>query len=221
MTAPRTSDAGGGSTPPPPVVELIGITKRFGRVIACDRVDLALHRGRIHGILGENGAGKSTLMKVLIGLVLPDAGQIRVNGAPVQIVDPIDAAERGIAMVHQHFSLVEPLTVWENVALGDVGRLDPRRVRERVGQISEQYGLRIDPDDRIADLSAGMRQRVEIIKCLRRDPDGARVRRADLGAVARRVRVPVRRACAAWSRRKAKPSPSSATSCRRSCRRPM
>ncbi len=170
MTAPRTSDAGGGSTPPPPVVELIGITKRFGRVTACDSVDLVLHRGRIHGILGENGAGKSTLMKVLIGLVLPDAGQIRVDGAPVQIVDPIDAAERGIAMVHQHFSLVEPLTVWENVALGDVGRLDPRRVRERVGQISEQYGLRIDPDDRITDLSAGMRQRVEIIKCLRRDP---------------------------------------------------
>ncbi|HEY5874199.1 MAG TPA: ABC transporter ATP-binding protein [Ilumatobacteraceae bacterium] len=170
MTAPRTSDAGGGSTPPPPVVELIGITKRFGRVIACDRVDLALHRGRIHGILGENGAGKSTLMKVLIGLVLPDAGQIRLDGAPVRIDDPIHAAEHGIAMVHQHFSLVEPLTVWENVALGDVGRLDPRRVRERVGQISEQYGLQIDPDDRIADLSAGMRQRVEIIKCLRRDP---------------------------------------------------
>ncbi|MGD9703175.1 MAG: ABC transporter ATP-binding protein [Acidimicrobiia bacterium] len=170
MTSPRESEAGGGS-PPPPAVELVGITKRFGRVTACDRVDLALHRGRIHGILGENGAGKSTLMKVLIGLVLPDAGQIRLNGVPVQIVDPIDAAEHGIAMVHQHFSLVEALTVWENVALGDIGRLDPRHVRERVGQISEQYGLQIDPDDRIADLPAGMRQRVEIIKCLRRDPE--------------------------------------------------
>ena len=89
----------------------------------------------------------------------------------VQIVDPIDAAAHGIAMVHQHFSLVEALTVWENVALGDVGRLDPRHVRDRVGQISEQYGLDIDPDDRIADLPAGMRQRVEIIKCLRRDPE--------------------------------------------------
>jgi simple sugar transport system ATP-binding protein len=110
-------------------------------------------------------------MKVLIGLVLPDAGQIRLHGQQVQIVDPIDASVHGIAMVHQHFSLVEALTVWENVALGDVGRLDPRHVRERVGQISEQYGLDIDPDDRIADLPAGMRQRVEIIKCLRRDPE--------------------------------------------------
>ncbi len=152
-------------------MELIDITKHFGQVVACDRVNLTLHRGRVHGILGENGAGKSTLMKVLIGLVLPDAGRIRLNGQEVQIIDPIDAASRGIAMVHQHFSLVEALTVWENVALGDVGRLDPKRVRERVAQISEQYGLDVDPDDRISDLPAGMRQRVEIIKCLRRDPE--------------------------------------------------
>ena len=161
----------GGEHSSPPAVELIDITKRFGHIVACDRVNLTLHRGRIHGILGENGAGKSTLMKVLIGLVLPDAGQIRLHGQQVQIVDPIDAGTHGIAMVHQHFSLVEALTVWENVALGDVGRLDPRHVRERVAQISEQYGLDIDPDDRIADLPAGMRQRVEIIKCLRRDPE--------------------------------------------------
>jgi general nucleoside transport system ATP-binding protein len=170
MTSVQRDDAGGehGS---PPAVELIDITKRFGQIVACDRVSLTLRRGRIHGILGENGAGKSTLMKVLIGLVLPDAGQIRLHGHPVQIVDPIDAGAHGIAMVHQHFSLVEALTVWENVALGDIGRLDPRRVRSRVAEISEQYGLDIDPDDRIADLPAGMRQRVEIIKCLRRDPD--------------------------------------------------
>ena len=160
----------GGEADSPPAVELVGITKRFGRVVACDRVDLTLRRGQVHGILGENGAGKSTLMKVLIGLVLPDAGQVRLAGTPVQIVDPVDAAERGIAMVHQHFSLVEPLTVWENVALGDIGRLDPRAVRDRVAEISEQYGLQIDPDDRISDLPAGLRQRVEIIKCLRRDP---------------------------------------------------
>jgi simple sugar transport system ATP-binding protein len=138
--------------------------------VACDRVDLVLRRGQVHGILGENGAGKSTLMKVLIGLVLPDAGQVLLDGAPVQIADPVSAAEYGIGMVHQHFSLVEALTVWENVALGDIGRLDPAAVRRRVGEISEQYGLHIDPDDRIADLAAGMRQRVEIIKCLRRDP---------------------------------------------------
>ncbi|MBK5333210.1 MAG: ATP-binding cassette domain-containing protein, partial [Ilumatobacteraceae bacterium] len=146
------------------------ISKRFGRVIACDNVNLALIAGRIHGILGENGAGKSTLMKMLIGLVLPDSGQIRLHGEVVRISDPIEAARMGIAMVHQHFSLVEALTVWENVALGDAGRLDPGHTRRRVGEISEQYGLQIDPDDRISDLTAGMRQRVEIIKCLRRDP---------------------------------------------------
>ena len=161
----------GGELSSPPSVELIDITKRFGAVTACDGVNLSLRRGRIHGILGENGAGKSTLMKVLIGLVLPDAGRISLHGETVQIVDPTDAALRGIGMVHQHFSLVEALTVWENVALGDIGRLDPRAVRERVGQISEQYGLDIDPDDRISNLSIGMRQRVEIIKCLRRDPE--------------------------------------------------
>ena len=168
--SPRLEQPVGGDHASPPAVELIGITKRFGRVVACDRVDLTLQRGQVHGILGENGAGKSTLMKVLIGLVLPDAGQIRLAGVPVQINDPVDAAAHGIGMVHQHFSLVEALTVWENVALGDVGRFDPRAVRKRVGEISEQYGLQIDPDQRISDLSAGLRQRVEIIKCLRRDP---------------------------------------------------
>jgi len=154
-----------------PAVELVDISKRYGRVVACDHVNLSLHRGRIHGVLGENGAGKSTLMKVLIGLVLPDEGMIRRDGEHVRITDPVDAASRGIAMVHQHFSLVEALTVWENVALGDFGRLDPSKMRDRVREISEQYGLDIDPDAKIADLPAGMRQRVEIIKCLRRDPE--------------------------------------------------
>jgi general nucleoside transport system ATP-binding protein len=164
-------EVAGGVLSAPPAVELIDVSKRYGNVVACDHVSVALHRGRIHGILGENGAGKSTLMKVLIGLVLPDGGQIRIHGKPTQIVDPIDAATRGIAMVHQHFSLIEALTVWENVALGDVGRLDASAVRRRVAAISEQYGLDIDPDVRVADLPAGMRQRVEIIKCLRRDPE--------------------------------------------------
>jgi general nucleoside transport system ATP-binding protein len=161
----------GGSTELPPAAEFIDISKRFGRVVACDHVNVALRAGRIHGILGENGAGKSTLMKMLIGLIMPDSGEIRLHGEVVKIVDPVEAARRGIAMVHQHFSLVEPLTVWENVALGDTGHLDPAQVRRRVGEISEQYGLEIDPDDRIADLTAGLRQRVEIIKCLRRDPE--------------------------------------------------
>jgi general nucleoside transport system ATP-binding protein len=165
-----TSDHRVGGGHPSPAAEFIDISKRFGQVVACDHVNLTLHRGRIHGILGENGAGKSTLMKMLIGLVLPDSGTIKLHGEAARITDPVDAARLGIAMVHQHFSLVEALTVWENVALGDVGRLNPRRTRARVGEISEQFGLDIDPDRRISDLSAGMRQRVEIIKCLRRDP---------------------------------------------------
>ena len=153
-----------------PAAELQGITKRFGAVVACDEVDLTLRRGEIHGILGENGAGKSTLMKVLIGLVLPDAGSIRIDGEPARISDPAGAAELGIGMVHQHFSLVEPLTVWENVILGERVRLDAAAARRRVSEISGRYGLEIDPDERVNDLSAGLRQRVEIIKCLRRDP---------------------------------------------------
>ena len=153
-----------------PAVQLTSISKSFGAIVACDRVDLTLHRGRIHGILGENGAGKSTLMKVLIGLVLPDRGTIDVDGERCQIRDPHDAAGRGIGMVHQHFSLVEPLTVWENVMLGDTGRFDATAARRRVAEISERYGLGVDPDAKVGDLSAGVRQRVEIIKCLRRDP---------------------------------------------------
>lgn len=154
-----------------PAVDLRKITKRFGAVTACDGVDLALHRGRIHGILGENGAGKSTLMKMLIGLVLPDEGSIHIDGVEQQIHSPLDAASLGIGMVHQHFSLVDALSVWENVALGEAGRLDPTAIRSRIGELADQYGLRIDPDARVGDLTAGLRQRVEIIKCLRRDPN--------------------------------------------------
>ncbi len=171
MTDATTEMTGaGGPDPSAPAVELAGITKRFGGIVACDQVDLTLHRGRVHGILGENGAGKSTLMKVLIGLVLPDAGSIRIDGQPRTIHDPLAAAALGIAMVHQHFSLVDQLSVWENVALGEEGRLKSAGVRDRVAAISRQYGLEIDPDARVGDLTAGLRQRVEIIKCLRRDP---------------------------------------------------
>jgi len=153
-----------------PAVEFRNITKRFGAVTACDGVDLSFQRGRIHGILGENGAGKSTLMNMLIGLVLPDEGSIRIDGAPQQIHSPLAAASLGIGMVHQHFSLVDALSVWENVALGEIGRLDPSAIRNRIGEIADQYGLVIEPDARVGELTAGLRQRVEIIKCLRRDP---------------------------------------------------
>jgi simple sugar transport system ATP-binding protein len=154
----------------PVVLELRGMTKRFGSVVACENVDLSLRRGEIHGILGENGAGKSTLMKMIIGLALPDRGVIEIDGEPRHILDPLDAAEHGIGMVHQHYSLVDALSVWENVALGERGTLDPRRTRKRVTEITERYGLEVDPDAPIRDLTAGIRQRVEIIKCLRHKP---------------------------------------------------
>ena len=170
LSPPDESGVGAGRGPTP-AVELRGITKNFGAVTACDAVDLSLHRGRIHGILGENGAGKSTLMKILIGLVLPDAGEIHVHGERHHIHDPLTAAGLGVGMVHQHFSLVDALTVWENVALGDAGRLDPAAVRDRIAEIGEHFGLDIDPYATVGSLTAGLRQRVEIIKCLRRDPN--------------------------------------------------
>ncbi len=153
-----------------PAVALHGITKRYGAVTACDHVDLTLRAGEIHGILGENGAGKSTVMKILIGLVAPDEGRIELHGAPTVIHDPQTAAALGIGMVHQHLSLVDPLTVWENVVLGDRVRLNRTAARAQVRATAEHYGLDIDPDARVGSLSAGLRQRVELIKCLRRDP---------------------------------------------------
>ena len=171
MTSGSLDQSGAGSAEPVPAVVFHNITKSYGAVTACDRVDLEVHRGQIHGILGENGAGKSTLMKMLIGLVLPDQGTIRIDGHVQQIQSPLKAASLGIGMVHQHFSLVDALTVWENVSLGEAGKLDPARIRTRIGDIADHYGLIIDPYARVGDLTAGLRQRVEIIKCLRRDPN--------------------------------------------------
>ena len=165
--------AGAGPSGPAPAgaaVRLDQICKRYGSVQACDNVDLVLRPGHVHGVLGENGAGKSTLMKILIGLVIPDSGAVSINGDRVRLRDPLDAAEHGIGMVHQHFSLVEPLRVWENVALGEDGKLQPSDVRDRIVEISDRYGLDVDPDAVVGELPVGMRQRVEIIKCLRRDP---------------------------------------------------
>ncbi|MFI0354444.1 ABC transporter ATP-binding protein [Actinomadura sp. 9N407] len=153
-----------------PALRLRGIGKTYGKVVACDAVDLTVERGEIHGLLGENGAGKSTLMKILLGLVRRDAGTIHRDGRPVEAGSPQEAMALGIGMVHQHFSLVEPLTVWENVILGDTGRIDRARACAEVEEVGRRYGLPIDPRAPVSRLSAGERQRVELIKCLRRDP---------------------------------------------------
>ncbi|MFF5248344.1 ABC transporter ATP-binding protein [Streptosporangium sp. NPDC000095] len=162
--------AGELSPPPVPALRLRGVSKSYGQVVACDTVDLDVYRGEIHGLLGENGAGKSTLMKILLGLVRRDAGTVLRDDEPVDIGSPRQAAALGIGMVHQHFSLIEPLTVWENVVLGDTGRIDRAAARDQVLEISRRYGLPVDPLARVAGLSAGERQRVELIKCLRGDP---------------------------------------------------
>ena len=153
-----------------PVLELRGMTKRFGKVVACDDVDFTLQRGEIHGVLGENGAGKSTLMRLAFGLTPPDSGTMWIDGERCRFADPLEAARRGIGMVHQHYSLVDALSVWENVALGEQGRFDPDSTKERIREISRRYGLEVDPDAAVRELPAGIRQRVEIIKCLRHEP---------------------------------------------------
>ena len=151
-------------------VSFRGVTKRFGSLTACDEVDLDVRGGEIHGLLGENGAGKSTLVKMLIGIHQPDSGEMLIDGRPHRSRDPRDAAKAGIAMVHQHFSLVPTISVWENVVLTRRDRISADRAIARVRAITERYGLRIDPAARVGDLTTGQRQRVEIIKCLWSDP---------------------------------------------------
>ncbi|QYX75886.1 ABC transporter ATP-binding protein [Streptomyces akebiae] len=153
-----------------PILELRGITKSYGSVKACAGVDLRVDAGEIHGLLGENGAGKSSLMKVLLGLVRRDAGTVLVCGEEVALDSPQEAAELGIGMVHQHFSLINGLTVWENVALGDHGKVNKQAICADIAEVSARYGLPIDPDAPVETLSAGERQRVEVVKCLRRNP---------------------------------------------------
>jgi len=156
-----------------PMLEMRGITKRFPGVLANDSVDLTVRSGEVHTLLGENGAGKSTLMKILFGLYEPDEGEIFLNGEPVRIESPSFAIEHGIGMIHQHFMLVPPLTVAENVALGTRSTRWPLTdlavVSRRIDEISEQFGLSIDPSVEVWKLAVGERQRVEIIKALYRD----------------------------------------------------
>ena len=157
----------------PYVIEMIGITKEFPGIIANDNITLQLRRGEIHALLGENGAGKSTLMSVLFGLYQPEKGEIRKNGEVVTIKDPNDANALGIGMVHQHFKLVDVFTVLDNIILGvepnTAGFLRKKQARERVIELSKTYGLNVDPDALVENITVGMQQRTEILKMLYRD----------------------------------------------------
>jgi general nucleoside transport system ATP-binding protein len=152
-------------------LELRGITKRFGSLVANDRIDLAVAPGQVHALLGENGAGKTTLMNVLYGLLQPDEGEIVLDARAVQFHSPKDAIAAGIGMVHQHFMLVPVFTVAENVTLGieetrPTGLLDRRKTRKDVRELSHRYGLEVDPDAPVENLPVGIQQRVEIVKAL-------------------------------------------------------
>lgn len=154
-------------------LELKGITKVFGPLVANDQIDLVVEPGQIHALLGENGAGKSTLMNVLYGIYRPDAGEILVDGKPVNFAGPGDAVAAGIGMVHQHFMLVPVFTVAESVALGyeptDAGIINRKKAAQRVRELSDRFGFDLDPSALIEDLPVGVQQRVEIIKALSRD----------------------------------------------------
>ena len=153
-----------------PLLELRGLTKAYPGVVANADVSMTVGRGAIHALLGENGAGKSTLVKTIYGLVKPDAGAMRLDGAPFAPADPRAARAAGVGMVFQHFSLFEALSVAENVALGMDAPPRPRDLARRIREVSEAYGLPLDPGRRVGDLSAGERQRVEIVRCLLQSP---------------------------------------------------
>lgn len=159
----------------PPALEVRNITKQFPGVLANDHISFTLGKGEILALLGENGAGKSTLMNIIYGLYHPDEGEILVNGNAVRINDPNDAIALGIGMVHQHFMLVPPLTVTENIILGNETvrglSLDRKGAAQKIRALSDQYGLRVDPDAYVRDISVGHQQRVEIIKALYRGAD--------------------------------------------------
>ena len=157
------------------VIEMHEITKIFGEFVANDKINLELRKGEIHALLGENGAGKSTLMNMLAGLLEPTSGEIVVNGQVVKLDSPSKAASLGIGMVHQHFMLVEAFTVAENIILGSEltknGVLDIARATREINELSERYGLAVDPSAKVADISVGAQQRVEILKTLYRGAD--------------------------------------------------
>ncbi|PSC03654.1 ABC transporter [Alsobacter soli] len=154
----------------PPLVSLRGIVKRFGELTANDGVDLDIRAGEIHALLGENGAGKSTLVKILFGLLQPNEGEIRWQGRPITLSSPEDAGRLGIGMVFQHFSLFDNLTVAENIAVALPRSESRRSVARRIGEVGQRYGLALEPERPVWTLSAGERQRIEIVRALLREP---------------------------------------------------
>ena len=154
------------------VIQMKDIVKKFGDFTANDHINLTVHKGEVHAILGENGAGKSTMMNVLCGLYKPTSGQIFINEKEVHFNSPKDAIDIGIGMVHQHFMLIQPFTVTENIILGMEPTkglsIDKETARKKVVELSERYGMKVDPDAKIEDISVGMQQRVEILKVLYR-----------------------------------------------------
>lgn len=157
------------------VIEMKNITKKFGELVANDNINLTVYKGEVHALLGENGAGKSTLMNQLYGMIEPTSGEIYINGKKVDITNPNVAINNGIGMVHQHFMLVEPFTVVENIILGNEitnhGILNMKKAKEEIIKLSEKYSLYVNPDDKIQDITVGMQQRVEILKALYRGAD--------------------------------------------------
>lgn len=156
-------------------VYMKNITKKFGDFTANDNIDLDVKRGEIHSLLGENGAGKSTLMNMLYGMYSPTSGDIYINGEKKEFKDPNDAIKAGLGMVHQHFMLIEPFTIVENIILGmepvSGGKIDIKKAREDVMELANRYGFKIDPDAKIEDISVGTQQKVEILKVLYRGAD--------------------------------------------------
>ena len=152
------------------LLAISGVTKAYPGVVANSDVSFSISEGEVHALLGENGAGKSTLVKMIYGLVKPDAGSMRFRGSDYAPAEPRAARAAGVAMVFQHFSLFEALNVAENVALGMENPPPMRELAGRIKAVSEEYGLPLDPSRMVGDLSAGERQRVEIIRCLLQDP---------------------------------------------------
>jgi len=165
-----------GKNMPEPAIEMLDITKVFPGIVANDKVNLRVEEGEIHALLGENGAGKSTLMSILFGLYERDGGIIKIRGKEVEIRSPNDATALKIGMVHQHFKLVHNFSVTENIILGmepsyPWGNLDLKSATKRVTELSDTYGLAVDPKARVENITVGMQQRVEILKILYRDAD--------------------------------------------------